>query len=655
MMAYPIKNATICNSYIATISAVDINSATGNTNTVFNNKVYAIITPCPGQVNNVVEFSGSGVFQNAFCASGLVSFNYYQNNILYPTTLSTASQQGICLNDVPTTLSSVFVGNYGAIGVNQGGYGLTSSTGFWNGKTPNVGGYISYVGNGTSSPTMYISTGDTQLIILANQLGAGGVGSITNALLFFITSPNKICVNFDYSNFVTSGLTLNLDAGFTASFPKGGGLNWYDLSGNANTGVLTNGPTFDSNDYGSIVFDAVDDYVNCSNTNSLKTFSQITMNVWVKFSGLDYVGGTGKLMFFMSKGDPDSLSPNNGYWFAYDNRSNQSFFTYTCFGNSAGGFAGGGNNFSSKSYTFTNNVWYNITATVNSSSQGTLYINGVQQGSSVTFNNLNITTTVDNLIVGNSSLSGYFYGLKGNMILSQIYNRALSAAEVLKNYYAGLQRFIPTDNLVLWLDGTNTNTRVITPTKAYDMSGNNYDGTFTNGASLAHRDGGTVFNFDGVDDIIRTEYNGQLGDFTVCVWFKSDNSGNWARLVDKSYSDGLWLGKQFNVPNSWGGGAGPQTTYPYGNFLTLPDGQWNFLVSIRNGSTHTLYGNGITNTVSQACSPVLTSTSKIGIGSWWAGIEYFKGKIGDVRLYSRALTADEVLKMYTATKSRYGL
>jgi hypothetical protein len=238
---------------------------------------------------------------------------------------------------------------------------------------------------------------------------------------------------------------------------------------------------------------------------------------------------------------------------------------------------------------------------------------------------------------------------------SQVYNRGLTDQEVLQNYRAGLDRLIPTDNMVLWLDGTNTNTRVITPTTAYDRSGNNYNGTFINGTTLAHRDGGTVFNFDGVDDIIRTEYNGQLGDFTVCVWFKSDNSGNWARLVDKSYSDGLWLGKQFNVPNSWGGGAGPQTTYPYGNFLTLPDGQWNFLVSIRNGSTHTLYGNGITNTVSQACSPVLTSTSKIGIGSWWAGIEYFKGKIGDVRLYSRALTAAEVLTIYTATKSRYGL
>jgi hypothetical protein len=473
------------------------------------------------------------------------------------------------------------------------------------------------------------------------------------ALNAFNSTGTMVCVNMEPINIVTSGLVVNLDAGFTPSYPRTG-ISWINLSAPNNGGTLVNGPVYNdtSNGGGSISFDGSDDYVTCGSNSNVESLSQITMNVWVRFSGLDYVGGTGALNGFMSKGNPDSPSPNTGFWFAYDNRSNQNFFTYTCFGNSAGGFAGGGNNFSSKSYTFTNGVWYNITATVNSSSQGTLYINGVQQGSSVTFNNLSIPNTANQLYIGRIELG---YTLNGGIIQTQLYNRALTSGEVLQNYYAGLQRFIPTDNMVLWLDGTNTNTRVITPTTAYDRSGNNYNGTFINSTSLAHRDGGTVFSFDGVNNIIRTEYNGQLGDFTVCVWFKSDNSGNWARLVDKSYSDGFWLGKQFNVPNSWGGGAGPQTTYPYGNFLTLPDGQWNFLVSIRNGSTHTVYGNGITNTVSQACSPVLTSTSKLGIGSWWVGSEYFKGKIGDVRLYSRALTADEVLKMYTATKSRYGL
>jgi hypothetical protein len=553
-----------------------------------------------------------------------------------------------------SSLPSLRKSTYGNLGVNQGGYGLTSLTGFWNGKPPNVGGYVAYVGNLSNSPTMYVVATDNELITLSNTLGGGSNTTIGLALNYFMGAINMICFNVETPNVVTNGLLLYLDAGFASSYPRIG-TTWSDMGGEGfiTNGTLINSPVYVSDGGGAISFDGVDDYVDCGNDVAIQSISQITMSVWVKFFGLDYSFGSGELIGFMSKGYPDTLSPNTGFWFAYDNRSNGSSFNYTCFGNTSGGFAGGVNNFSSKSYIFTNNVWYNITATVNSSSQGTLYINGVQQGSSVTFSNLSIPNTSNNLYVGRIDAPGY--SIYGNIMQTQLYNVALTSAEVLQNYQAGLDRLIPTDNMVLWLDGTNTNTRVITPTTAYDRSGNNYNGTFINGTTLAHRDGGTVFNFDGVDDIIRTEYNGQLGDFTVCVWFKSDNSGNWARLVDKSYSDGFWLGKQFNVPNSWGGGAGPQTTYPYGNFLTLPDGQWNFLVSIRNGSTHTLYGNGITNTISQACSPVLTSTSKIGIGSWWVGIEYFKGKIGDVRLYSRALTANEVLNMYTATKSRYGL
>jgi hypothetical protein len=98
-------------------------------------------------------------------------------------------------------------------------------------------------------------------------------------------------------------------------------------------------------------------------------------------------------------------------------------------------------------------------------------------------------------------------------------------------------------------------------------------------------------------------------------------------------------------------------SFPYGIFLTLPDGNWNFLVSVRSGTTHTLYGNGISNTVSNTVSSSLLDSSALAIGEWNGGGtgQTFKGKIGDVRLYSRALTADEVLTMYTATKSRYGL
>jgi len=62
---------------------------------------------------------------------------------------------------------------------------------------------------------------------------------------------------------VTSGLVLALDAADKLSY-RGSGTTWRDLSGNNNTGTLTNGPTFNAGNLGSIVFDGTNDYVNIS-------------------------------------------------------------------------------------------------------------------------------------------------------------------------------------------------------------------------------------------------------------------------------------------------------------------------------------------------------------------------------------------------------
>ena len=75
---------------------------------------------------------------------------------------------------------------------------------------------------------------------------------------------------------VQDGLVLNLDAGKFYSYPKSG-TAWTDLSGNGNNGTLTNGPTFDSGNGGSIVFDGVNDYVGVNNSTSINPTIGITV------------------------------------------------------------------------------------------------------------------------------------------------------------------------------------------------------------------------------------------------------------------------------------------------------------------------------------------------------------------------------------------
>jgi hypothetical protein len=77
---------------------------------------------------------------------------------------------------------------------------------------------------------------------------------------------------------ITDGLVLAVDAGNTKSYPSSG-TTWTDLSGNTNTGTLTNGPTFNGENGGSIVFDGTNDSVQFGNILNVDT-SDFTLELW---------------------------------------------------------------------------------------------------------------------------------------------------------------------------------------------------------------------------------------------------------------------------------------------------------------------------------------------------------------------------------------
>ena len=87
----------------------------------------------------------------------------------------------------------------------------------------------------------------------------------------------------DYQNIVKRGLVFNLDAGTIESYP-GSGTSWYDMSGNENHGTLTNGPTYNSANQGSVVFDGTNDYV--TTTDVHHGTSEFTLESWVYLNSL---------------------------------------------------------------------------------------------------------------------------------------------------------------------------------------------------------------------------------------------------------------------------------------------------------------------------------------------------------------------------------
>ena len=533
-----------------------------------------------------------------------------------------------------TTILENTIRNYPfVIGVNFGGYGSTAATGYWNGKTPNVSGYTIYQANGVSSPTIYVANNDAQLISLCNQFFGNGVTTVGGALQTFNNSSSICCVNVDYSNIVTTNLGLNLDAGYTASYPRTG-TTWTDISGSLNNGTLVNGPVYDGNSGGCIVFDGSDDFV--AATSASLSGSAFTLAAWVK--PLVLTGSSNNV--FLSIGT--IAIPSNVAYLGFSSDTSVQFVMYD-------------DKLSGTIPSVTGN-WNYVVSTLTTSKTLSIYYNG----SFVT------SKTMGALYTGNTDVTvgcynvgakvSHFNGCIANV---QIYNRVLSATEVLQNYYAGLQRFIPTDGLVLYLDGNNTNKQVMTASTANDISGNNYNGTLTNGVALA-RDGQRSFSFDGIDDYISLTGTISLGNtFTIISWIKLSVVGGTYNVYGcvANGSDN-WFGVAGSVVNFRGTELADINNFDLNGVTTLSVGVWYQIAVTVNVSTVTIYLNGVVENSVVKSFVIATWNSNGGndIGRR-GGINsnFFNGNIGQVRAYNTVLSTANILTIYTAGKQRYGL
>lgn len=214
---------------------------------------------------------------------------------------------------------------------------------------------------------------------------------------------------------------------------------------------------------------------------------------------------------------------------------------------------------------------------------------------------------------------------------------------------------IVTDGLVLALDAGNTKSYVSGSTTWFDKSGNANNGTLVNGPTFNSANGGSIV-FDGTNDRVTTTYVSQLGDFTAIAWFKSSppGSGNYERILDKSYSTGFWMGRNQNIANQWGGGIINNTSPTFGIFITLTDNNWHFLALTRLGSTQTIYGDGITNTNTTSCSTSLLSNTSMTLGTDFS-FGNLNGNIASTQIYNRALSAAEVQQNFNALRGRFGI
>jgi hypothetical protein len=312
----------------------------------------------------------------------------------------------------PQALTNALNKGYFYIGTNDVGKGPTSSTGYFDGVTPSNNQYVIYYYKDGSTKIYYCSNGD-QVYVITNRLKSQNFTTLESALNYIATQGDMLCVNREYEPIVTNGLVLNLDAGFVPSYPMTGST-WYDLSDNDNDGTLTNGPTFNSANGGSIVFDGTDDEVNIPILSIFNTPS-VTYEVWANLQNRN-----NRHILYVNWGG-NSLEAN----------SNRSVVFYNL---SSAGQQGAVTSLS----VFEWDTWVHFAGTYDDDSK-TLktYVNGVLLAT-----RLNIPST--NYGVSTHKISGTNFGnggIKGNVQIVRHYNRALTSSEILQNYNAQKGRF----------------------------------------------------------------------------------------------------------------------------------------------------------------------------------------------------------------------
>ena len=178
-------------------------------------------------------------------------------------------------------------------------------------------------------------------------------------------------------------------------------------------------------------------------------------------------------------------------------------------------------------------------------------------------------------------------------------------------------------------------------------AGNN--GTLQNGATYGAGLVRQSFSLDGVNDRVLTG-NLSLGNtFSVAAWVNSDavSQGAYRRIVENGFSNAFYLGT-----DALGTGyklivKTPAAPYGTVNGGKVTPGEWQLVVGTYDGATGRLYVDG--KLVSSGAFPAPGAVNlPVSIGAFTGGGNAWKGRIDEVQIYNRMLSADEVRALYEA-------
>ena len=228
-----------------------------------------------------------------------------------------------------------------------------------------------------------------------------------------------------------------MDAAKKDSYP-GTGSSWRDISGNSNNGTLTNGPTFNSANGGYINFDGTNDYVTLGNIFNFELTSSFTISTWFKTTTTGAVTSTiiGKIKL--------QISPENytgyqvGMNVATGNSGDAGKFGFVIV-SSPFSYPGSVMRRQTTTSTYNNGNWVNGVVTYDGSSTRNgilIYMNGILASMQDYDSSSTTGTIINNANFELGARDGTQQPFNGNISDALVYNRTLSATEILQNYNA---------------------------------------------------------------------------------------------------------------------------------------------------------------------------------------------------------------------------
>jgi len=397
-----------------------------------------------------------------------------------------------------------------------------------------------------------------------------------------------------------------------------------DISGNNNNGVYQNGmgTVADTAEGGSLAYDlnGTTQYITLGSV--LTGTGDFTISGWFNTDSTSY-------SYIYGKGVSSPASDGIGI-------AQQANTVYGAIGDSSGRavLAAAG--------TTAISTWYHYAVTFDRDGVATKYLNGVQIGTdSISSRSGDIGTDTD--YVGRfGNVSGGFFDGKLDDI--RAYNRVLTQAEI--THLASSRGVLGAPALP---EGLGDEQLWLCPSiqdSANDLSGNGNNGTYVGGMGTVTSDGKLCYDFDGADDYIDGSLSTALGSsVSSSCWIKFDAAPTATETFisnDGFATDGWLVQRLATTPAKLRYAEDASaSTFCDNSYLNSTD--WRHIVSVRDGSTVSLYIDGVQLAVTNSSITGAIAKTAFNIGRRLdSASQYSACVMDDIRLYDRALTQAEI-------------